>query len=173
MSYQDCRRDESEKSLLHCKAMSPWRKTFTKYELNNLRQSVGLQESRTASKTISMWTKLLSVAGLAVNITIRTIASNNWVQGLVAIMTLETLAMPLSSFSKDFFSSEYNSATTRTTFSWWSFDDCGINYRCLRRSIAKEVTILKHATRVSSCIAKAWATACLTTGVDKFSMQIK
>lgn len=91
-----------------------------------------------------MRTELLPVAGLAVDVAVWTIASYDGVQSLVAVVALEALAMPLSAFSKDFLSSEYNSAATRTSFSRWSFDACSVDYRCLRRSIAVEVIKLMN-----------------------------
>lgn len=82
-----------------------------------------------------MRAKLLAVASLAVHVPVGTIASNDGVQGLVTIFTLEALAMPLSSFGQNFFGSEHHTATAWTSLSRGRLDGGGIDHRCLRCSI--------------------------------------
>lgn len=60
----------------------------------NLRQSISLQETGTAGKSVSVWTVFLSVTSFTIHITIRSVASNNRVQSSVAIFTFEAFYMP-------------------------------------------------------------------------------
>lgn len=83
-----------------------------------------------------MWAELLAVAGLAVNIAIGSIASNNRIQSLVAVLALEALAMPLSTLGEDLFGGEDYTTATGTALARRGLDDGGINNRCLRRGFS-------------------------------------
>lgn len=64
-----------------------------------------------------MWSPVLAVAGLAVDIIIRTIASDDRVQRLGAVMALVALAMPFTTLREDHFGSEDYTTAAWTTVS--------------------------------------------------------
>lgn len=92
-----------------------------------LGQPIGLQETTSASKTISMGSPFLAVAGLAVNIAIGTVASIDGVKSLGAVVALEALAMPRTAFGEDFFSSEHHASTTGASLAWRGLDTSGVD----------------------------------------------
>lgn len=93
--------------------------------------TVSLQETRAASKTITMWAPFLAVTGSTVNVAVRAITSNDWIKSLVAIFAFETLAMPFVSLSEHHFSSKDSAAAAGTTLTGWCFNGCSVSNRCL------------------------------------------
>lgn len=85
-----------------------------------------------------MRSPVLAVAGLAVDVVIRTVASDDRVQCLGAVMALVALAMPLTTLGQDHFSSEDYAAAAWTTVSGCSLDGRRIGGRWLRCEFAVE-----------------------------------
>lgn len=86
-----------------------------------------MQKARAASETVAVWSPFLAVAGLAVNVGVGAVASVDGVQRLGAVVALEALAMPLSSFGQDFFGSEHYPAAARTSLSRLCLDGSSID----------------------------------------------
>lgn len=81
----------------------------------NSRQAVGLQETGTARKTVTVRTPILAVARFAVDILVGTIAGDYRVQRLGAIVTLEAFAMPFATLGQHLLGGKDDAAATRTT----------------------------------------------------------
>lgn len=78
-----------------------------------------------------MRSPLFAVASLAVDVTVWTVASDDRIEGLVAIVALEALAMPWATFSQNFFSCEDDTSATRAAFTWCGLNAGGVNDRDL------------------------------------------
>lgn len=94
-----------------------------------------MKEAGAAGESVTVWSPFLSVAGLAVDVAIGTVAGDNRVEGLGAVAAFKALAMPFATFGQDLFCGEHNTAATRATFAWWGLDGSSIDYRCLRSLI--------------------------------------
>lgn len=95
-----------------------------------------MEEPRAASETISMGAELLAITGLAVNISVGSIACDDGVKRLVAVLAFEALAMPLPALGEDLFGGEDYATATGTALAWRGLDHSGVNHRCLRRGFS-------------------------------------
>lgn len=77
----------------------------------HLPQAVGLQETRAARESVAMRSPFLAVARLAVDVTVRSIASDDRVERLRAVVTLEALSVPLAALRQHLLGGEHNAAT--------------------------------------------------------------
>lgn len=119
-----------------------------------LSQAVCLEETGTTSKTIAVGSPFLAVTSLAVDVVVRSVASDDRVQSLGAIATFEALAMPLATLSEDLLSSKHNTAAPRATLAGWGFDRSGINHRGLRCLITIGVRVtLQDASSFSVTVS--------------------
>lgn len=103
-----------------------WSKTFKELPL-----AVSLQETGTTCKSISMGSPFLAITSSTVNILIRTIASDDWVKGLVAVFALEAFLVPFASLGQHHFSSKDRTPTTWATLTRRGFDRGSISNSCL------------------------------------------
>lgn len=69
-----------------------------------------------------MWAPLLAIAGLAVDILIGAIASDDRIESLGAVLALETLAMPRTALGQHLLSGEYYAAAARAALAGWGLD---------------------------------------------------
>lgn len=88
-----------------------------------------------------MRAELLAVAGLAVHVSVGSVAGDDGVEGLVAVLALEALAMPLATLGKDLLGGEDYSTATRAPLAGRSLDDRGVDHGGLRRSVSVEVRV--------------------------------
>lgn len=95
-----------------------------------------MEEPRAASETITVGAELLAITGLAVNISVGSIACDDGVKRLVAVLAFEALAMPLPAFGEDLFGGEDYTTTTGTTLAWRGLNYSGIDHRCFRRGFS-------------------------------------
>mgnify|MGYP005982049677 FL=1 len=97
---------------------------------------------------------LLAVASLTIDIAIGSVASDDRVQGLFAVLTLEAFAMPRSSFGEDLFRGEDDAAATRTALTWGSLDAGGVDHRGPGRLLAKRPRLAQSRRRAHALQAK-------------------
>jgi len=117
-------------------------------------QPIGLQEARTASEAVAVGAPLLSVACLAVNIAVGTVACNDGIQGLPAVLALEALAMPWTTFGQDLLGGEYYATATGTTLTCGGLDNGSVDDRSLGGLVTVGVAIaLKGATALAVTIS--------------------
>lgn len=99
-----------------------------------LGQTIGLQETRAASKAIAMGSPLLTIAGPAVDITIGTIAGIDRVQSLVAVFTIEALLVPFTTLGELLLGGKDSATATGATLTGTSLNpvylDGGTHLRC-------------------------------------------
>lgn len=95
---------------------------------HDLREPVGLEESRTTCESVSVRSPLLSVTGLAVNVPVRAIAGDDRVQGLGAVMTLVALPVPLAALGKHLLGGEDDSTATGAALARGSLDFRGVDH---------------------------------------------
>lgn len=81
---------------------------------------------------------LFAVAGLAVHVVIRTVASDDRVQRLGTVAALVALAMPLAALGQNLFGGEHDSAAARATLARGSLDGTRVDGRRLDRKFAAE-----------------------------------
>lgn len=99
-----------------------------------LGQAIGLQETRAAGKAIAVGSPLLAIAGPAVDITIRTIAGIDGVQGLVAVFAIEALLVPLTALGELLLGGKDSATATWATLTGTCLNpvhlDGGTHLRC-------------------------------------------
>lgn len=100
--------------------------------LNHSRQTVRLQESRATSESVSVGSPPLAVARSAVNILVRTIASDDRVKLPGAVVALVALPVPLTSLGQHLFRSKDHATATGAALAWLGLDDRRIDHRGLR-----------------------------------------
>lgn len=88
-----------------------------------LRQTISLEETSTTTESVTVGSPLLAIASTAVDIPVRSIATNDRVQLLCAILALVALAMPLTTLGQDLLGREHNTTATRATLSGSGLDD--------------------------------------------------
>jgi hypothetical protein len=97
---------------------------------------------------------LFAVAGLTIDIAVGSVASDDGVKGLGAVLALETFTMPRSSLGEDLFGGEDYAAATGTTLAGWSLDARGVDNRGLGGGVTISVTIaLQGATTLTVTIS--------------------
>lgn len=84
-----------------------------------------------------MGAPLLSVARLAVNVLVGSVACDDRVKRLGAIAALEALPVPLATLSKNLLSRENDSSATGAAFSRWRLDRRRIDHGRTRSGVAK------------------------------------
>lgn len=75
-----------------------------------------------------MWAPLFAIAGSTVNVLVGTIASNDRVKSLVAVIALKAFAMPLASLGKHLLGGKDSSATAGTTLTGWCHDGSRVSH---------------------------------------------
>lgn len=94
-----------------------------------LRQAIGLQETGTAAESIAVGSPLLSVAGPAVHVAIRSVATDDRVQLLRAVTALVALAMPLTALGQHQLSGIDHATATWASLARTGLDDRRIDAR--------------------------------------------
>lgn len=103
-------------------------------DIRNLRQAIGLQETGATGKAIAMRSPFLAVAGLAIDVGVGSVASDDRVQGLCAVPTLKALAMPFATFSQHLFCGKDDTAATRAALARGCLDSRSVDH-CGSRSL--------------------------------------
>lgn len=80
-----------------------------------LGQTIGLQETRAAGKAITMWSPLLAIASVAIDIAIGTIAGIDRIQCLLAVSAIVALLVPLASLGELLLGGKDSATATGTT----------------------------------------------------------
>jgi hypothetical protein len=86
---------------------------------------------------------LFAVAGLTIDIAVGSVASDDGVKGLGAVLALETFTMPRSSLGEDLFGGEDYAAATGTTLAGWSLDARGVDNRGLGGGVTKSPSTVR------------------------------
>lgn len=114
----------------------------------DLRESIGLEESRATCESVSVRSPLFPVTGLAVNIPIRTVAGDDRIQGFGAVMTFVAFPVPLAALGEHLLGGENDAAAAGTTLARRSLDYCGVDYGGARSRIAASQKIICINERV-------------------------
>lgn len=99
------------------------------FSLFNSRQTISLQETGTAAESVAVGSPLLSVAGPAVHITIRSVATDDRVQLLSAVLALVALAMPFATLGQHLLSGIDHATATRASLTRTRLDDGRVDAR--------------------------------------------
>jgi len=94
----------------------------------DLREPVGLEESRAACESVSVRSPLLPVTGLAVDVPIRSVTGDDRVQSLGAVAALEALPVPLAALGEHLFSCEDHAATAGAALARRGLDYRGVDH---------------------------------------------
>jgi len=109
---------------------------FSQQWPRDLREPVGLEESRATCESVSVRSPLLSVTGLAVNIPVRPVTGDDRVQGFGAVAAFVALPVPLAALGEHLLGSEDDATTARTTLAGRGLDDRGVDHGGTRSRIA-------------------------------------
>lgn len=103
-----------------------------------------------------MRSPLFAVAGLAVNILVRTVARDDRVQSLGAVFALEALAMPCRAFSEHLFSCKYYATATWTTLAGKCHNTGSINDCSFWSSITVGIAVTLQSTTALAIAVTLW-----------------
>lgn len=107
--------------------------------IRNLRQAVGLQKTGATGETITMWSPFLAVAGLAVDVGVRPVTSDDGVQGLSAVAALEAHAMPFTTFGQHLLGGENDTTASRAALTRRRLDCRSVDYRGSRGLVTVQI----------------------------------
>lgn len=120
-----------------------------------------------------MWSPILAVAGLAVHVVIRTVASDDRVQRLGAVMALVALAMPFTTLGQDHFGSEDYTTAAWATVSGQSLDGRRIGGRWLRCEFTIHVAAVGLQGSTALTVAVAFGTELLAVANSAVDFTIR
>lgn len=109
----------------------------------DLRESVGLEESRATCESVSVRSPLLPVARLTVYVPVRAVAGNNRVQGLGAVTALVALSVPFTTLGEHLLSGKDNATAAGATLAGRGLDYCGVDHGGARSRIAASQRIAR------------------------------
>lgn len=108
----------------------------------NSRESISLEESRAAGKTVAVGSPLLAVAGLAVDVPVRAVAGYDRVEGLGAVPALEALPVPLAALGQHLLRGEDDPAAAGAALARRCLDRGSVD----DRGVGRRVTIMEGQT---------------------------